>query len=50
MSDETIYECEDCGHAYTDRYGSLRVVGTMSKWLCYGCQDDRKRDIADRLE
>ena len=38
-------ECEDCGHAFTRGYGSLRMVGTVSKWLCYPCQEDRRRDM-----
>lgn len=44
--DERTYECEDCHHVYTERYGrwvAFQVpVGGQERWLCHDCIAKRK--------
>jgi len=42
MDPEATYECEDCGHAYTSRYGRWREVAGGERWLCWSCADERR--------
>ena len=50
MEDTRTYDCDKCGHAYTERYGRWTITG----WSCLTClnrqqvekdRDDRERRI-----
>ena len=39
MNEERVYECERCGHAYTEHYGSLvEMPDGSAEWVCDDCK------------
>lgn len=45
MTDERVFECETCGHAYTGSYGSDVEVPGGAEWTCNNCQTSARSKV-----